>query len=115
MLGFDWFDFEDSLVSFQLFQSWVTDDAPGMVRDELDTSTTLLLRRDFINETLEAEILWLQNINNGDGLIRPKLSYEINDSVNVWAGLDIFYGDKEGLFGQFQNKDRFIVGFEWGF
>jgi len=114
VLGFDWFGFEDSLVSFQFFQSWVTDDESGIVRNELDTTTTLLLRHDFMNETLVTEILWLQNINNGDGMVRPKLSYEINDSVNVWAGLDIFYGDREGLFGQFQNNDRFIVGFEWG-
>jgi hypothetical protein len=28
---------------------------------------------------------------------------------------DVFYGDKEGLFGEFRDNDRIIVGFEYGF
>jgi len=28
---------------------------------------------------------------------------------------DVFYGDKEGLFGEFRDNDRVIVGFEYGF
>ena len=114
VIGLDWFGIQDSLVSVQLFQSWLLNPAHGIVREDLDTTTTLLLRRHFWNETLEAEMLWLHNVNFGDGLIRPKVSYELRDNMKIWTGFDLFYGDHNGLFGQFDRNDRLVIGMELG-
>jgi hypothetical protein len=57
----------------------------------------------------------IQNINDGDVLVRPKISYELRDNLEIHTGIDIFYGDKNGLFGEFRDNDRIIVGFEYGF
>ena len=76
---------------------------------------TFLARRDFMNETIVTEVLWLHNTNNNDGLVRPKVSYEWQDNLKVWLGADVFYGDSKGLFGQFDANDRIIMGMEWGF
>lgn len=114
VLGLDWSGIQDSLVSVQLFQSGLLNPALGMVRDPLETTSTLLLRRHFLNETVEAEVLWLHNLNVGDGLIRPKISYELRDNVKVWLGFDLFYGDPKGLFGQFDQNDRLVMGMELG-
>ena len=114
VLGLDWFGIQDSLVSFQVFQSWLLNPANGIVREALDTTTTLLLRRHFWNETLEAEMLWLHNVNFCDGLIRPKVSYELRDNMKIWTGFDLFYGDHNGLFGQFGRNDRLVIGMEIG-
>ena len=115
VLGFDWFGFEDSLISFQLFQSVVLDSPTGLTRPELDTTLTLLIEKEFLNDTLKAEILVLQNLNDGDGLVRPKVTYEWKDDLKVWGGLDIFHGDSQGLFGEFDENDRLVVGLEIGF
>ncbi len=114
VLGLDWSGIQDTLVSFQLFQSWLLHPADGIVRDTLDNTATLLLRRHFLNETLETEVLWLQSVNQGDGLIRPKISYELRDNVRIWTGFDLFYGDRNGLFGQFDRNDRLVIGMEMG-
>ncbi|MBH0178537.1 MAG: hypothetical protein HP491_11895 [Nitrospira sp.] len=114
VIGLDWFGIQDSLVSVQLFQSWLLNPAQGIVREALDTTTTLLLRRHFLNETLEAEMLWLHNVNFGDGLIRPKVSYELRDNMKIWTGFDLLYGDHNGLFGQFDRNDRLVIGMELG-
>ena len=114
VLGLDWFGIGDTLISFQLFQSWLPGAPSGIIRNELDTTTTLTVRRDFINETLQAEIMWLQNFNDGDGLVRPKISYDLRENISVWAGADIFYGDKNGLFGEFDDNDRLVMGIECG-
>ena len=53
--------------------------------------------------------MWLQNFNDGDGLIRPKISYDLRENISVWAGADIFYGDKNGLFGEFDDNDRLVM------
>ncbi len=114
VLGLDWIGIQDSLVSFQLFQSWLLNPATDLVRDALDTTTTLLLRRHFLNETLETEVLWLHGVNQIDGLIRPKISYAVRDNLKIWTGFDVFYGNRYGLFGQFDRNDRLVIGMEIG-
>ncbi|MCP4407272.1 MAG: hypothetical protein GY807_05820 [Gammaproteobacteria bacterium] len=114
VLGLDWSGLHDTFLSTQLFQSWLPDHNRGFTQPELDTSLTFLMRREFWNDTLSAEVLWISNINDGDGLVRPKVSYDMQDGVSIWCGLDIFYGEHDGLFGQFNDNDRLLLGLEIG-
>ena len=115
VLGFDWFGISDTFLSLQVFQSTLINPPTNLSRSDTDTTFTFLARREFFNDTLEAEILWLANSNDGDGLARPKITYEWQDDVKSWIGADILYGDKNELFGQFENNDRVVVGLEIGF
>ena len=115
VLGLDWNAPWDILVSGQLIQSWVINDADKTTRDKLDTTLTGLVRRNFMYDTLVAEVLLIANTNNGDGIIRPKVSYEWQDNIKTWLGADIFYGDSQGVFGQFDSNDRVVVGLEVSF
>ena len=67
-----------------------------------------------MNDQFVAEFLAIHNVNRSDGLLRPKLSYELSDSTTIWIGSDIFYGTQTGLFGQFKRNDRVVFGLEWG-
>lgn len=115
VLGLDWNAPWDILLSMQLIQSWIINDADKTTRDKLDTTITGLMRRDFLYETLTAELLVIANTNNGDGIIRPKISYEWQDNIKSWISADIFYGDEQGIFGQFGQNDRVVVGMELSF
>jgi len=115
VLGLDWFGLSDTLISTQLFQSQLSNHLPGMLRDERDTTMTLLVKRDFSNETVTAELLWLHNLDLDDGLARPKVTYQMNDNTTLWLGADIFYGDQQGLFGQFKERDRMVTAVEIAF
>jgi hypothetical protein len=112
VLGLDWNVPWDVLVSGQLIQSWVINDADKTTRDKLDTTLTGLIRRNFMYDTLVAEVLIIANTNNGDGIIRPKISYEWQDNIKTWLGADYFYGDNEGVFGQYDKNYRVVVGIE---
>jgi hypothetical protein len=114
VLGFDWYGIPETLLSAQIFQSWLTDHPSGILRDRIDTNVTLLARRQFRNETLTLEAIWIHNINQGDGLARPKIRYELRDDLQVWFGFDLFYGTRNGVFGEFGRDDRVVLGFEWG-
>ena len=114
VLGLDWYGFRDTVLSFQIFPSLLPDGGPGLLRDRLDTNLTFLARRTLAHERLVTELIWLHNLNQDDGLVRPELRYELRDGLWVWAGLDWFYGTREGLFGQFDACDRAVLGFEWG-
>jgi hypothetical protein len=114
VLGFDWLGIRDTLLSLQVFQSWLLNDRAGLFRDTLDTNLTLLARREFLNERLRIETIWIHNLNDADGVLRPKVSYELRTGLTLWTGIDVFYGRSRGLFGQFDRADRWVVGLEWG-
>ena len=112
VLGLDWNAPWDLLISGQLIQSWIIKHANEATRDKLDTTITGLVRRNFMYDTLIAEVLVIANTNNGDGVIRPKISYEWQDNIQTWLGADFFYGDSQGVFGQFDRNDRVVFGVE---
>jgi hypothetical protein len=114
VLGLDWYGFADTLISAQLFQSALTAHDRGMQRDLLETTITLLARRQLLHETLVVETIWLHGVNDGDGLVRPRIEYALRDDLQIWLGADVFYGPRRGLFGEFDQDDRVVVGFEWG-
>ena len=115
VLGLDYQGWTDWFISTQLFQSVVTTSATGMIRDKVDTTVTLLVQRDFLNESIQAEALLIQNLNQGDGLLQASLEYEWSTNIRLKLGADIFYGNSNGLFGQFKQKDRISMGVEVGF
>lgn len=115
VLGVDYQYDADLLVSGQMFQSVLIDDAPGSVRDQVDTTASLLVEQEFRNDTIKASALLLQSINNGDGLLQAGLSYQWRSNVILELGADVFYGDSDGLFGQFDAADRVTFGIEIGF
>jgi hypothetical protein len=115
VLGFDWFGFKDTFVSFQLFQSILTSTPDKIVRDQIDTNVTFSVKRSFRNDTVHLENIWIHNLNHQDGLIRPKIKYDVRDNVSIWGGIDWFYGSEKGVFGQFDHRDRLVMGVEIGF
>jgi len=115
MLGLDWSGIENTLISVQSFQSWLVDYNSAFTRPELDINLTFLVRRSFWNESLQTELLFITNSHNGDGLIRPKISYDWQDNIRLNVGMDVFYGDSDGLYGQFDGNDRFFLEFDIDF
>ncbi len=112
VIGLDWFGFSDTLLSAQLFQSHLSNNEAGMLRDGLETTLTFLARRHFINERLTTEMLWIHSTDLDDGVARPKITYQISDAITAGVGADIFYGNQAGLFGQFKNRDRLVTSIE---
>jgi len=114
VLGLDYTGIKDMFISAQLFQSLVTDDDPGMVRDRLDSQSTLLIERNFMNDSLKASVLLIHSLNDGDGLAQLGVEYDLYDNMSVKISADIFYGHRHGLFGQFSANDRLSISFEIG-
>ncbi len=111
VLGLDYSGLTDTLISGQFFQSSVSGSG-GMLRPQHERSLSLLVRRDFANDTLTAEVLAIHNTNDSDGLVQLELSYQLTSNMTLAAGADVFYGTADGLFGQFDERDRFTLRFE---
>lgn len=97
--------------NFQLLHDEVRNAPNALVRPERDTIATVLLRRQFRYDTLTLDVRWYGSLNEHDGLGRVQLSYAVSDNLKVNLGLDRFYGDPNGLFGQFAGADRVTFSF----
>jgi hypothetical protein len=59
-----------------------------------------------LSNTLEPQILWVRNLRDGGGLIRPRLNWTAARNVLVSFGVDIFTGPVNSYFGRYNDRDR---------
>lgn len=69
----------------------------------------------FMNETLESEIAWIHWFTTGDHLVRPKVSYAINDSWKLITGFEWYSGPTLSFFGRIRNTSTGFVEARFGF
>lgn len=115
VIGVDWFALGGTFFSTQLFQNWVPDDPPGLVRDRLQTYGTFAVQRRYLHDALTLETFWIHALNDGDGLWRARATYDFSDAWRIYGGVDVFYGQSRGFFGQFDGRDRIVFGLQWSF
>jgi hypothetical protein len=115
VLGLDWRASSDILLSAQWFYSFLLDYQRNIVRDKNEQLASLLFQSDFDNGNWQLQALSLYSLNNKDMLFQFKLRYWLDSNMEVWVGSDIFRGTQYGLFGQFDQQDRVLVGFKYGF
>jgi hypothetical protein len=113
VLGLDWMGLTDTLISAQVFQSWarVGDHAS---RDRVETDVTLLAQRTFANDTVELSALAIHDVDRGDGVFTGEIAYAYQANLRVRLEVSLFYGSEAGRFGQFDRRDRVLVGLEYG-
>lgn len=115
VIGLDYQVNADTLFSSQLFMSVLPDNPNGAIRDQATGTLTILARRELRNDTIRVEGLLIQDLNQGDGVLQVSANYELTSSVTLSAGVDVFYGTTNGIYGQFDQTDRITLGFEYGF
>ena len=67
--------------------------------DELTHSLTLRASVNLFHETMTAELVGMSNLTTEEYLIKPKISYNITDAMNLYFGVEYYNGPKETLFG----------------
>lgn len=115
VVAFDYQGISNFMVSYQFFFSQVQNYEPEIVRKENSIRHTLLLIKDAWNETLELRLFALVNRDYDDGQTRGKVTYKVDDYWSVWTGIDYFYGDREGPFGQYSDASRIVAGWQFSY
>ena len=108
------FDLEGPLGLFANIQ-YVVDhlsEAPGnLVRPAQDQVGTFFLRRTFLYDTVTVEARWYQSFTDHDHMASFSIDYAITESLSAKLAYQSFKGTREGLFGQFENRDRLSFSF----
>lgn len=83
--------------------------------DETQHGVTFRISDKWLNDTLEAELAGLIWLQHGDSLIRPKISYALNDAVSLSAGVESYQGPRNSFFGRLTEFTAFFAESRWHF
>jgi hypothetical protein len=113
VIGIDNNALADTLLSLQYYESNVLHPVASMTREHAERQITFLVQRSFRNETLRLRALWLSSRNRNDGGVQARLSWQATDNLIVGVSLETFYGDRDGLFGEFRDASRAGIDLQW--
>lgn len=82
---------------------------PELVRPDIDQVTTVFMRRTFAYETISLTGRYYRSHELGDNMFMLALEFLFGDATRLRLGADFFSGDSGGAFGQFEDRDRFVV------
>jgi hypothetical protein len=69
-----------------------------------NTTVTFMANKEFLENTLMLEFFAYLEFDDFNALIKPKITYDLSDDVDILFGANLFLGDS-GTFGQFDNND----------
>ncbi len=99
---------DDWRFNVQLYGRTSFDHASGMYSDRNEHGMTFLVNRKFLSD-FEAEVLYVTSFNRSDYMLRPRLVWNVAQEWRAQAGVDLFHGPAQGLFGRFDDSDRVYV------
>ena len=102
-------------LSGQFIQKLILDYDDFITEDKTRNMATFLAHYDLLRETLHLELFSYIGLTNGDALIRPKISYDFDDSFNILLGSNIFVGDRDGWFGQYKDNTMVYLKVKYNF
>ncbi len=114
LLGLD-FNLGPVKVSSQFIQQIILDYDDNILNEKTENTMTFMARFDMFRETLHLELFSYIGLTNEDALIRPKITYDFDDSFSILLGSNIFIGDETGRFGQYSDNSMAYVKLKYSF
>lgn len=102
-------------LSTQFIQKYILDYDDQMASSEIQNTATVMARYDLLRETLHLELFSYIGLSDADALIRPKITYDFDDSFSILFGGNIFVGDENGQFGQYANNSMAYTKIKYSF
>lgn len=115
IVGLEWSFPQETRVNVQFFQRWFPDHDSGIVPDDAESGVSLLLSTQVLHPRLEPEMLLASSLNRSDWSAQFKLTWKFDGNWRLAAGVDIFDGPEDGLFGVYDDNDRVYTEVRYSF
>jgi hypothetical protein len=112
--GLDFSLTSNARFNVQLFQRVFYAHDPRLMPEKHENGYSLYLNTKLGNRW-EAQAIFISSLNRTDWLFRPRLQWNFEKNWRLLAGFDLFKGPPAGLFGQFENHDRFYSEIRYSF
>ena len=93
-------------INAQLAVDYMQEDEVTFVRPQTDLIATVRAQRSFPQSGWKIQVEYLGSLTDGDGVARPQISKELNDKLSFSVGGDLAFGNGQGIFGQFEDRNR---------
>lgn len=114
VIGVD-FNIGSVKLSTQFIQKYILNYDEYINESEIQNTATVMARYDMLRETLHLELFSYIGLSEHDALIRPKVTYDFDDSFSILAGANLFVGDSDGRFGQYQDNSMIYTKIKYAF
>jgi len=114
LVGLD-FNLGPVKLSTQFIQKTILNYDNNILNEQTENTMTFLARYDMFRETLHLELFSYIGISNEDALIRPKITYDFDDSFSILLGSNIFVGNEKGRFGQYGDNSMAYMKIKYSF
>ncbi len=104
LAGIDW-SLAGVDMSAQWIQNGILDPDDNLLREQWEQTVTFRARESWFADRLTAELFTYIGVDPWDSLIKPSVTFSVDDGVEVSVERNIFLGDEEGLFGRYDNAD----------
>jgi hypothetical protein len=106
VIGLEYTTPDNTILNFQFFQRWYTNHDSDSLFDEFENGASFYSSMD-LTSRLDGELLLISSLNREDWMLRPKLTWDLDDNWWFSVGADVFGGERKGLIGgRFDNSDR---------
>ena len=87
----------------------------GRPVEEFKHTFTFRMQDTYISDRLTAKIFVYLEPEPLNALVRPSLSWSIEDGVSIEGGVELFVGDEDGTFGTYSDNSLAYVSLRWYF
>lgn len=107
-------------MSTQYILSYVHNHVDNLVEQgkevkKFDHTATFRMQKSFLETRLTAKLFTYFEVEPFNALIRPSLSYSIEDGLLVEGGIEWFVGDEKGTFGAYKDNSMGFLALRWYF
>ncbi|HUE38647.1 MAG TPA: hypothetical protein VMR29_04040 [Candidatus Binatia bacterium] len=99
----------DTFVLLQANQTAILRNDVNLLISDYETRFLLKLRRNFLADRLQAELIGLYGMQGVYGMAHPRVTYSINDYIDVRIGYVAIEGHSTSIFGQYKHNDEGYV------
>lgn len=105
----------ETFVLVQANQTSLLGNDTNLLISDLETRFAITVRQGFLDDRLQAELRGVYAMQDVAGLAHPRLTYTLNDHVDVRVGLLLIAGHERSLLGQFARNDEAYMRLRFSF
>lgn len=105
-IGVDWSAPGAWFINAQLGVDHIDGGEAGLVRPRTDWLLTLRLQKSLANDTWRVRGELIGSASDGDGAARAALEWVGRDAWRLGGGVDLLFGERDGVFGQYRDRSR---------
>jgi hypothetical protein len=99
----------DTFLLLQVNQTVVLGNDVDLLISDTETRFAMTVRRSFLDDKVKTELIGVYGMQSVYGLAHPRVTYSVNDHIDVRVGYVLIEGHEKSILGQYRGNDEGYV------